>query len=647
MLNKFNKNNNMIENNNIIKILSSRDHVLLRPNLYLGSTSLEDFQGFIYDFNSKKFKYKLYRKVQAFDKLLNEILDNSIDEALRTNFVQANKIIVTIKDKIITIRDNGRGVPTHLTKDLNGKQISQLELAFLYANSGSNFNDDERQTVGQNGVGSFCVNVFSKEFTVKTQNKEAYGEIRCKDNINTKECKITPKNSSSTYTEVSFIPDYERLNIKEIDLDLIYSRLVQIAACYPKISIKFNEMQIPKINSKDYLEYFNDDSVPNGFVSIPENEKIILGVFPSNCEGFIASSYINGLNVSEGGSHIDFVLNELIKRLRSLKPFKSYNIANTDIKNKLKLVCVLRNFPNIKFNSQTKEKLTNSLAEVREYFSSIDWDKLALAISKNSNIVDPIIFAYKVKKEAEEKLALKNSVKLSSFKSDKYLPSIKDKMNLFICEGDSAKGSLVPGLGRDYNSFFATKGIPLNGFTASYAEIAKNKELTDIIKILNMDIMKPNELQELTHKRIIIASDADADGSHIKGLYLSFFHKYAPYLIKEKRLFFLKTPISAVLKPNGSFDTCFFSIREMEQYLNSNVLHGNQSIKYYKGLGSLTTKLYRELIDNVGEVDNLFEPFMPDAESPILINNWLNEGLQATNQRKVYLKNFQLNINCI
>ena len=152
----------MSENN--VQILSDREHVLRRPATYIGSMAPETFEGFIFNQELGKFEYKSYQKIQAFEKIVNEILDNSVDEALRTNFKYANVIEVTIEDDgRVTIKDNGRGVPISLIADEKGKQVSQLEAAFTRARAGSNFSDDNRQTIGTNGLGSFCTAVFSKE----------------------------------------------------------------------------------------------------------------------------------------------------------------------------------------------------------------------------------------------------------------------------------------------------------------------------------------------------------------------------------------------------------------------------------------------------------------------------------------------------
>jgi len=631
--------------NNNIQILSDRDHILHRPATYIGSMSYENFEGFIFNNETQKFEYKQYQKIQAFEKIISEILDNCVDEALRTNFEYANLIEINIENnnKII-IKDNGRGVPITNIIDDKGKKISQLQAAFTKARAGSNFSNDNRQTIGTNGVGSFCCAVFSKYFEVKVKSRDGVGNLICKDNLSSHKCKINlHKTKGKTFTEVIFIPDYERFGIKEFDKnhqDLLYTRLINLSMSFPKIKFKFNNVLLPKLKSELYLTYFGEY-----FEQIKSN-KYIIGILPNNIDNFIQSSYINGLNIKEGGNHIDFILNEIINRLREHKIFKKYNVTPGDIKNKIKLICILRNFPNMQFNSQTKEKLTNPMSEIREYFSEIDFDKFVNILAKNQNIIDPIIINYKIKEQVKEQLALKNSTKKEkNFKCDKYLPAIKEKKYFMITEGDSASGGLTPALGREFISFFSTRGIPLNAYIAKPKDLANNEELTNIIKALNLDISNSN-IQLLSHQYIILASDADSDGNHIRGLYISFFYKYAKWLLDNKIVKYLKTPIAAIIE-NKKIKKYWFTLKEMNDYLSKNKIKSNQMLKYYKGLGSFRAETLKELIISGGGLEKFLEDLILDDDSNSILDNWVGEKLENVQSRKEYLKNYQLDINKI
>ena len=634
----------MITNNNI-KILSDRDHILYRPATYIGSVSYENFEGFIFSKEIQKFEYKQYQKIQAFEKIINEILDNCIDEALRTNFEYANLIEIKIENnnKVI-IKDNGRGVPITNIIDDKGKKVSQLEAAFTKARAGSNFSDDNRQTIGMNGVGSFCCAVFSKEFEVKVKSKDGNGILNCENNLSKHKCKINlHKTSGKTYTEVSFIPDYERFGIKGFDKnhqDLLYTRLINLSISYPKIKFKFNNEFLPKLKSESYLTYFDEN-----FEQIKDN-KYIVGILPNDTDNFIQSSYINGLNIKEGGNHIDYLLNEIISKLREHKIFKKYNVTPGDIRNKIKLICVLREFPNMQFNSQTKEKLTNPISEVREYFKDVDFNKFVSILAKNEKIIDPIIINYKIKEQVKDQLALKNNTKTEkNFKCDKYLPAIKEKKYFMITEGDSASGGLVPALGRHNISFFSTRGVPLNAYIAKSKDIASNEELTNIIKALNLDITNKN-IQLLSHQYIVLAQDADSDGCHIRGLYLGFFQKYANWLVNNKMIKYLKTPIAAIVE-NKQIKKYWFTLKEMNEYLSKNKIKSNQTLKYYKGLGSFRAETLKQLITLGGGLENFLEDLILDEQSNNILDNWIGEKQENIQFRKDNLKKYQLDINLI
>lgn len=628
---------------NNVKILSDRDHVLQRPATYIGSMSPETFEGFIFNQELNKFEYKTYQKIQAFEKIVNEILDNSVDEALRTGFKYANIIEVDIEEngKVI-IKDNGRGVPISLISDEKGKQVSQLEAAFTKARAGSNFSDDNRQTIGTNGLGSFCTAVFSKEFQVKVQTAIGKGKLVCKDNLSTKKCTLDNSPCEKTFTEVSFLPDYEKFGLQTYSRehqDLLYTRLLNLSVCYPQIKFKFNGKALTKLKPEAYLSYFG-----NTFEQIKGNSKFILGILPNDTDNFIQSSYVDGLNIKDGGNHIDFILDQIISRLRNHRVLKKYNVTPGDIRNKIKLVCVLREFPNMQFNSQTKEKLTNSVSEIREYFKDVDWDKFVNQIAKNTQLLDPIIINYKVKEQVKQQLALKSAVKIEkNFKCEKYLPAIKEKKYLMITEGDSASGGLVPALGRSQISFFSTRGVPLNAYTANTKELSNNEELTNIIKVLNLDITNQN-VHSLSHQYIVLAEDADADGSHIRGLYIGFFLKYAKWLLDNHCIKYLKTPLAAILE-NKKIIKYWFTLKDMEEYLTTHKIKPNQTLKYMKGLGSWRADMLSDLVNNNGGLENFLEDLTVDDESLSVLDNWIGEKAENVQARKEYLKNYQLDIN--
>lgn len=494
-----------MQENKIIQ-LSDREHILLRPNMYIGSVQYTDVNGFILNNQTKKFEYVSYSYIPGILKICMEVLDNSIDEFIRTDGKFSNKIDVSVTDNTVKISDNGRGVP--LTK-ADGSKLSQFELAFTHAKAGSNFNDTDRVTVGMNGIGATATVIFSKYFKATSQTSSHIGTLVCENNLTSKSCEIVEQKSSKTGTTVEFIPDFKRFNVDkfdEIHKNLIYQRLIHLSVSHPNIQFKFNGSTLKFSKVETYFDSFADDYCWYE----DDNGKYAIAVMPNDSDDFRFSSYINGLNICGGGNHIDVINNEIISRLREHKIFKKYKITPGDIRNKIQLIIMMRNFPKMEFDSQSKEKLTNSPTVIKNYFQNVDWDDFVKEIAKKECITDPILINYKLKEELKNRLALKNMEKTDNkeIRCEKYFPSIDEKKYFFITEGDSANSSLISALGRKQIGYFAARGVPLNAYVANISKFTANKELSNIIKILGISLKK-DVIQNITYENIVIATDAD------------------------------------------------------------------------------------------------------------------------------------------
>ena len=216
---------------NEVKILGEIEHCLKLPGMFIGSVALEKNDGFIFNLNTQKFEYKSYKYIQGLFKIINEIIDNSLDEFKRIDYKNNPILDICIENNKITIKDNGRGIPIENITTESGKIISQLEASMTKLRAGGNFSnsDSNRTTIGMHGYGSCLTNIFSKEFQVKVQTATGKGKLICKDNLSYCKCIIdTESKSDKTYTEVSFLPDYERFGLSGIDdihLQLLYTRL--------------------------------------------------------------------------------------------------------------------------------------------------------------------------------------------------------------------------------------------------------------------------------------------------------------------------------------------------------------------------------------------------------------------------------------
>ena len=404
-----------------IKSLDSREHILIRPNMYIGAVTEQKSQEYI----NGKLEEVVFTPGLA--KIINEIIDNSVDVAIKTDFKGCNEISVKITEDCVEVIDNGTGIPVEKNKD--GEYLPKV--CWGTALSGSNFSDTNRTQMGMNGVGSYCTNVWSKKFVGTSDDGKNKYTITFKDNAS----KFTEKldKSSKHGVTVKFWPDLERFklqNISDTIKSIIYQRLVNLNMCFPKLKFKFNNKTININSFKKYVGLFSEN------FEIFETDKYQFAILPSSSDEFQQFSFVNGLKIPEGGTHIEVISNQIVSRLREKLCKKYKTLKPADIKNKLMIIAFLRDFPSPMFNSQTKEKLTNSTAELTEYYNGdCDYEAFSKKILKNSAIIDPIVEVFKIKEEFKKRQELKSLEKPKKIKNEKYTPPIGNRDYLFICEG--------------------------------------------------------------------------------------------------------------------------------------------------------------------------------------------------------------------
>lgn len=594
----------------MIKKLSERDHIRQRPAMYIGSVDTTKSNEYILEDN--KILYKEVQYVPGLIKIINELIDNSVDVAIKTNFKSSNVISVNLAPKKVQVQDNGTGIP--IIKN-NGHYLP--ELAWGHARAGSNFDDDENRTqIGMNGVGSFATNCFSKKFIGSTDDgKQSY--------------KITFKNGAESFieelgksttpgTSVDFYPDLEMFGVTEIDEVhelIIKQRLINLSMSFPEITFKFNKRKINVNSFKKYIQLFSETS------EIFETDKYRFAILPNDSDDFKQFSYVNGLKIPDGGTHVDIITNTIVNGLREKLVKKYKTIKPGDIKNKLMLVAFLKDLPNPKFNSQAKEKITNSTREINNYFGDIPYDKIITKILKTPEIVDSITELYRAKLEVERQRELKNLNKTTKkIKSEKYIPATGIKKYLMITEGASATGGLMPVLGRSEVGFYELKGKPLNAIKATQKEFTNNKELSELYKIIK------NE----GYRYIIEATDQDLDGFHIRGLLNGFVHRYLPEF--KGKVGILDTPVIGI-KKGKKLQRWYYS-------LNDKVTQkSGETSKYYKGLGSWKESDLKEIVqkDGITKMIKLYE-----WDNDDIIDDWLNE--KKADIRKTYIQNNEFSI---
>lgn len=572
---------------NDFRILTARQHVRERIGMYMGSSAREEVERFVMG------KWKTACYVPALSKMIDEILDNSIDEAIRTNFTFANKINVSIDNNKVTITDNGRGIPQELVYDeTSNSKIARATAAWTRVNAGTSF-DDERVTIGTNGVGSAATNFLSSKFVGKTWSNGKMLTVECKNGAEDIREKNTPKDGNGT--EVWFIPDFELFETDDLQsLDtvaLIEDRLMSLQMAFPDIAFSFNKRRIKVNNLKKYSELFASDAI------LEKTEDLSFFIAPSE-DGFRTNSFINGVNTRQGGSYVDFIINAIVDELVVLiKRRHKIEVVKSTIKNGLTFVMFAKNFTNPKFDSQTKERLTNSTGNVKEHAIAAgirEADFFAKKIMSTDAIIEPIIEAQLAKKlAADKRAATMAQKKLQKVKVAKHIAASSNSATLKIVEGDSAMGFLLKVRDASKVGAYPLRGVIMNTWDMKPADVLKNKELSELIAVLGLNINDPDSVNDMSYEHIATLTDADHDGiGHISPLLIAFFYKFWPRLLTEKRVKITRTPI--MISSKGSDVKWFYTYDEATKFKNE--MNGWKH-RYIKGLGSLSEEEYDVIIN--------------------------------------------------
>jgi len=586
------------KNTEQFRILTARQHVRERIGMYMGSSSKEDIERFILG------EWKKAEYVPALSKMVDEILDNAIDEAIRTNFKYANKINVSVRGNSITVTDNGRGIPQDKIYDETSKEeLLRPVAAWTKVNAGTSF-DDERVTIGTNGVGSAATNFLSESFSGKTWSNGKFIQVDCKDGADT--LKIKTGDRAGHGTEVTFTPDFSLFEVdslEELDtITLIEDRLISLQMAFPEIQFSFDKKRVKVNDIKKYAALFSDTTI------LEKTDNLSYFIAPSE-DGFRTNSYINGVNTRQGGTYVDVFINSIIDELvTKIKRRHKVEVLKTTIKSGLTFVMFARNFVNPKFDSQTKERLTNTWGDVKQHIESCgvrDAQWLANKILNTPDIIDPIIEAQLAKKlAADKRAATLAQKKLRKVKVAKHIAANKDNATLKIVEGDSAMGFLLKVRNPDTIGAFPLRGVIMNTWDMKPAEVLKNKELSELVAVLGLDINDPNSVDDMTYQYIATLTDADHDGiGHISPLLIAFFYKFWPRLLTEMKVMITRTPI--MISTKGDDVKWFYTYEDASKFKATN---NDYKHRYIKGLGSLTEEEYSSIINqpkyDVVTVDN-------------------------------------------
>ena len=577
------------------KKLTDEQHVLLRPSMYLGSMKPSTSMKFIID--DEMIIKKEITFIPAFLKLIDEIVMNSIDESKRVGS-KLNSIKVDLSSDKVIIHDNG-GIEVVKNKDHN-EWIP--EMVFSNMRAGSNFSDDEERTwAGTNGVGSSCVNIFSKEFIVSTCDGKNNFTQTFSNNMSYR-TKPSIKTSTKKHTQISFIPDFQRFGIDKIDEDhfkIIEKRIYDLAGCNPGIKFTFNGNPINFKSFEDYVKLYVQDY----FFESSKNKNWSIAIALSE-NGFQQVSFANSTETYDGGTHIDYIMNQIIVALREffMKKHK-VDIKPSELKQHMFLF-LDSTIINPSFSSQTKEKL---ITEVKDFGSTFEVsDKLIQSILK-SEIVNSILDWIQKKKDAETS---KMERSLKKVKVDKLIDcntSNRETAEIFIMEGLSALGDFRQYRNPKTQAAFTLRGKFINTNTIPNKKILENEEASGLLTSLGLSLFDKS-IKNLRFGSIIINSDMDFDGDSITGLLLNFFSRW-PELFERGIVKRSITPLLVI--KIGKEKKYFYNHNEYEEWLVKNK-NKKFELDYKKGLGSLETEEFKEMIQNTKLIT-----FRPDDISDI------------------------------
>jgi topoisomerase IV subunit B len=550
-----------------IKTLSSLEHIRLRTGMYIGRTG-----------NGAHYDDGIYI-------LIKEVIDNGIDEFIMGH---GSRIDVSIDDDTVTIRDYGRGIPL-------GKVIECVSKI----NTGAKYNDDVFQfSVGLNGVGTKAVNALSTYFLVRSHREGRYVEAEFEQGNLTRTEEGATKEPNGTL--VSFTPDPVIFKNFAFNPDLIARRLRFYAYLNAKLKIYFNGGLYHCKGG--LLDLIRDESqfekIYPPFHYIDQTIEIAFTHTNRFSEEYY--SFVNGQYTSDGGTHLSAFREGF---LRGVNDFSGKKYAGDDVREGMLGAVAIRLKEPI-FESQTKNKLGNS--EIRSdlvaQISTIVADLLHREPAEARKLIDKIEETQKLRKELNtvKKLARERSksvsIRVPQLKDSKHHYDMEKERHLetqiFITEGQSAAGSIVSCRNANNQAIFTLKGKPLNVCDLKRDALYKNVEIYNLMRALNIE----ENISNLRYNQVILATDADVDGLHIRNLMITFFLRFFEPLVRGGHLHILETPLFRVRNKKMTF----YCYTEEERIHAIQKIGRGAEITRFKGLGEISPKEFKDFISEEG-----------------------------------------------
>ena len=608
-----------------IHVLEGLEAVRKSPAMYIGSTSSRGMHHLVY-----------------------EVVDNSIDEAL-AGYCSDIKVIIH-KDNSITVVDNGRGIPVDMMKK---EKKPAVEVIMTVLHAGGKFGDGGyKVSGGLHGVGVTCVNALSEKMEVEVRRGgKCYG-IEFRKGKTTK--KLYEKGDCEvTGTTVHFLPDASIFTETEYSYDTLRLRIRELAFLNKGITISLTDERGEGrsesfhfaggiIEYVSFLDKDKDKLNPKPIYLEGEKNNIIVEVAMQYCDTYSENifTYVNNINTEEGGTHLSGFRKALTRTInayaRNNKILKDNEdaLSGDDVREGLTAVLSLK-VPNPQFESQTKIKLGNS--EVMPIVDNLVGDTLAEFMEENPSIakklVEKAIIAARARmaaRKARELTRRKNAMDLGGLPgklADCKSRNVEDT-EIYLVEGDSAGGSAKQGRNSDFQAILPLRGKILNVEKARLDKVLSSEEIRNMITAFGCGIGDDFNLAKARYGKIIIMTDADVDGAHIRTLLLTFFYRYMQPLIKEGHVFIAQPPLYLIRKSQKQHFYAY-SDEELQQILDEVGRDTNPYVQRYKGLGEMNPgQLWETTMDpaartilqvhmeDAAEADRIFSILMGDKVEP-------------------------------
>lgn len=635
---------------------TQHEHILTRPDMYIGTIEPVTDDVWVYDEADGIMKQRRCTWTPGLYKIFDEILVNAADNKVRDPLGQTT-IRVWMTDEYVRVFNNGEGIPIQKHRE---HDLWVPEMIFGHLLTSSNYNDEEAKvTGGRNGFGAKLTNVFSKRFEVETVHNRSRKKFYMKwtDNMLHHEEPVIVPCDGSDYTMITFYPDFSRFHVERFSEDMLLMmrrRVYDVAGCTEKtLKCYLNDERVACSTFPEYVDLYptmGEERKASSYARVNDRWEVCVRV--SNI-GFQQVSFVNSIATLRGGSHVKYIMDQIVtKVVDQAKKKKKTDVKAHMIRPHIFLFinCLIEN-PG--FDSQTKETLNTTKAK---FGSTCELPTSMIDYIMSSGIVERSV------EMANSKLTKEIAAKMKS--SDRKqimgIPKLDDaneaggkyghRCTLIVTEGDSAKTLCTAGLAvkdRDYFGVFPLRGKPLNVRDASLKKIMQCEEIQSVMKIMGLDIrQKYDNVDSLRYGHLMIMSDQDHDGSHIKGLILNFIHCFWPNLLRVPG--FLQqfiTPIVKARPKSRSDDGGAISFFSMPDYLEWKQSIGpsirNYRIRYYKGLGTSGAAEGREYFENI---DRHRLDFVEEGQSDTdrIVMAFAKDRVE---ERKEWITDFKTNLN--